>query len=40
MLLKQVNDVFNRLKNTYKKLAKEGKRSLLFVYCAGHGVAD
>ena len=40
MILSQVNDTFNRLKKMYRALAKEGKRSLLLVYCAGHGVAD
>ena len=40
MPLSQVNDTFNKLKMIYRALAKEGKRSLLIVYCAGHGFID
>ena len=40
MHTKTVAKITNQIKDEFSKLGREGKRSFLFVYCAGHGVAD
>ena len=38
--LAQINKLWNRIMREFKKLHKEKKKTFLFVYAAGHGVAD
>ena len=40
MHVREMNDRINVMKNEFKALGMKGKRSFLFVYVAGHGVAD
>ena len=40
MTLEQVNRIIVGIKKDFNRLAKEQKLSFLFVYGAGHGVAD
>ena len=40
MTVKLANDVFNNVKKEFKAHSQASKRTFLFVYCAGHGVAD
>lgn len=37
---KEVNAMIRREVNKMNTLAFDGKRVFIFVYCAGHGVAD
>ena len=36
----QINDEFGKIKFDVKRLATEGKKAFIFVYCVGHGVID
>ena len=36
----EINKVIISIKKEFKKLSKEKKKTFLFVYVAGHGVAD
>ena len=36
----QIKDTFIAIKREFAGFAKNGERSFLFVYCAGHGAAD
>ena len=38
--LNEINSIIIKTKKELKGLARQGKRSFLFVYGAGHGVAD
>ena len=40
MTVPEINKVVNSIKKEFKKLSKEKKKTFLFVYVAGHGVAD
>ena len=40
MTIREVDLLIIGIKKEVKALAKKGKRTFLFVYCAGHGVAD
>lgn len=36
----EINLILNNIKREFKALAKQGKRTFLYVYAAGHGAAD
>ena len=37
---KQIDTVLNKIKKEFQTLAKQKKRSFVYVYAAGHGAAD
>ena len=38
--IKEVDAIIKQIKIEFRELVKKGLYSFLFVYCAGHGVAD
>ena len=36
----KVCEIINKIKKEFRELGKKGKRTFLFVYAAGHGVAN
>ena len=40
MSLKEIDNIIINLRLEWIPIVKEGKRCFLFVYCAGHGLAD
>ena len=40
MTIEHVDKVVKRIEKSIKALAEEGKRTFLFIYCAGHGLVN
>ena len=40
MSIEHIDEIMNKIKREFRVLGQQGRRTFLFVYCAGYGVAD